>query len=298
MIQMNSFFYKSLKVFALPIALTVVLAGCSAEAKTNKETVATVNGEKISQEELTETLMTQYGVAALDTLITNKIFEMEAESEGLSVAEKEIQSELTELIETYGDQEEYEAVLDANNIEEEALLEDITTHLLQTKVLEKVINITDEELATYFEENKTTYEQTEQVEASHILVADEATAKEVINKLNEGSDFAELASEYSTDTSSSTAGGSLGYFGAGEMVEEFESVAFEMEIDDISDPVESEYGFHIIKVTGKQDAKEAVFEDVKEEVYDNLLEMRIQAEYSSWLTEKYAEYDIDNSLTE
>ncbi|MCZ8542214.1 peptidylprolyl isomerase [Psychrobacillus psychrodurans] len=295
---MNSFFYKSLKVFALPIALTVVLAGCSAEAKTNKETVATVNGEKISQEELTETLMTQYGVAALDTLITNKIFEMEAESEGLSVAEKEIQSELTELIETYGDQEEYEAVLDANNIEEEALLEDITTHLLQTKVLEKVINITDEELATYFEENKTTYEQTEQVEASHILVADEATAKEVINKLNEGSDFAELASEYSTDTSSSTAGGSLGYFGAGEMVEEFESVAFEMEIDDISDPVESEYGFHIIKVTGKQDAKEAVFEDVKEEVYDNLLEMRIQAEYSSWLTEKYAEYDIDNSLTE
>ena len=295
---MNSFFYKSLKVFALPIALTVVLAGCSAEAKTNKETVATVNGEKISQEELTETLMTQYGVAALDTLITNKIFEMEAESEGLSVAEKEIQAELTELIETYGGQEEYEAVLDANNIEEEALLEDISTHLLQTKVLEKVINITDEELATYFEENKTTYEQTEQVEASHILVADEATAKEVINKLNEGSDFAELASEYSTDTSSSTDGGSLGYFGAGEMVEEFEKVAFEMEIDDISDPVESEYGFHIIKVTGKQDAKEAVFEDVKEDVYDNLLEMRIQEEYSIWLTEKYAEYDIDNSLTE
>ncbi|MEK3980491.1 peptidylprolyl isomerase [Psychrobacillus sp. FSL K6-2836] len=295
---MNSFFYKSLKVFALPIALTVVLAGCSAEAKTNKETVATVNGEKISQEELTETLMTQYGVAALDTLITNKIFEMEAESEGLSVAEKEIQAELTKLIETYGGQEEYEAVLDANNIEEEALLEDITTHLLQTKVLEKVINITDEELATYFEENKTTYEQTEQVEASHILVADEATAKEVINKLNEGSDFAELASEYSTDTSSSTDGGSLGYFGAGEMVEEFEKVAFEMEIDDISDPVESEYGFHIIKVTGKQDAKEAVFEDVKEDVYDNLLEMRIQEEYSSWLTERYAEYDIDNSLTE
>lgn len=295
---MNSFFYKSLKVFALPIALTVVLAGCSAEAKTNKETVATVNGEKISQEELTETLMTQYGVAALDTLITNKIFEMEAESEGLSVAEKEIQAELTELIETYGGQEEYEAVLDASNIEEEALLEDITTHLLQTKVLKKVINITDEELATYFEENKTTYEQTEQVEASHILVADEATAKEVINKLNEGSDFAELASEYSTDTSSSTDGGSLGYFGAGEMVEEFEKVAFEMEIDDISDPVESEYGFHIIKVTGKQDAKEAVFEDVKEDVYDNLLEMRIQEEYSSWLTEKYAEYDIDNSLTE
>ncbi|WP_419959587.1 foldase protein PrsA [Psychrobacillus sp. BM2] len=295
---MNSIFNKSIKVFALPIALTIALAGCSGEDKTNKETVATVNGEEISKEDLTKILMKQYGVEALDVLITNKIFKMEADSAGLTVEEKDIQAELAELIETYGGQEEYEAVLEANNIEEKALLENISTYQLQTKVMEKVVNISDEDLATYFEENKTTYEQTEQVEASHILVADEATAKEVIIKLNEGSDFAELASEYSTDTSSNTNGGSLGYFGAGEMVKEFEEVAFEMEIDEISEPVESEYGFHIIKVTGKQDAKEAVYEDIKEEVYDNLLEIRINEEYSTWLTEKYAEYEIYNSLTE
>lgn len=295
---MKQFLNKKTKVFVLLIALTVALVGCAAEDKTNEETVATVNGEKISKEDLTEILMKQYGESALDVLITNKIFEMEAESAGIKVEEKDINAEVAELIETYGGQKEYETVLEANNIEEKALLEDISTHLLQSKVLEKVINITDEELATYFEENRATYEQTEQVEASHILVADEATAKEVINKLNEGSDFAELASEYSTDTSSSTNGGSLGYFGAGEMVEEFEKVAFEMEIDEISEPVESEYGFHIIKVTGKQEAKEAVYEDVKEEVYDNLLEIRINEEYSTWLTEKYAEYDIYNSLTE
>ncbi|WP_277587114.1 peptidylprolyl isomerase [Psychrobacillus antarcticus] len=294
---MNLLFYKSIKIFALPIALTVILAGCSAEDKTIKETVATVNGVEISQEELTETLMTQYGTDALDTLITNKIFEMEAKSEGITITEKDIQAELTELIESYGGQEEYEGVLEANNVEEEALIKDISTHQLQTKVMEKVVDISDEELTTYFEENKTTFAQTEQVEASHILVADEATAKEVKTKLNDGGDFAELAKEYSTDTSSSTDGGSLGYFGTGEMVEEFENVAFKMNIDEVSEPVESEYGFHIIKVTGKKDAKEAVFEDVKEEVYNNLLEIRINEEYSSWLTEKFTEYEIDNSLS-
>lgn len=294
---MKPIFYKSIKVFTLPIALTIVLAGCSAEAKTGKETVATVNGEEISQEELTETLMTQYGAAALDTLITNKIFEMEAKSEGITITEKEIQAELTELIESYGGQEEYEGVLEANNVEEEALIKDISNHQLQTKVMEKVVDISDEELTTYFEENKTTFAQTEQVEASHILVADEASAKEVKTKLNDGGDFAELAKEYSTDTSSSSDGGSLGYFGTGEMVKEFENVAFKMNIDEVSEPVESEYGFHIIKVTGKKDAKEAVFEDVKEEVYDNLLEIRINEEYSTWLTQKYTEYEIDNSLT-
>lgn len=240
--------------------------------------------------------MSQYGVAALDTLITNKIFELEAKSEEITIAEEDIQSELTELIESYGGQEGYEAVLEANNVEEEALIKDISTHQLQTKVMEKVVNISDEELATYFEENKTTFEQTEQVEASHILVADEATAKEVKTKLNDGGDFAELAKEYSTDTSSSTDGGSLGYFGAGEMVKEFEDVAFNMNIEEVSEPVETEYGFHIIKVTDKKDAKEAVYEDVKEDVYDNLLEIRINEEYSSWLTQKYTEYDIDSSL--
>jgi len=294
---MNPIFYKSIKVFALPIALTVALAGCSAEDKTSKETVATVNGVEISQEELTETLMTQYGAAALDTLITNKIFEMEAKTEGITIAEEDIQAELTELIESYGGQEGYEGILEANNVEEEALIKDISTHQLQTKVMEKVISISDEELSTYFEENKTTFEQTEQVEARHILVADEATAKEVKTKLNEGDDFAKLAEEYSTDTTSSTDGGSLGYFGAGEMVKEFEDVAFKMNIGEVSEPVESEYGFHIIEVTGKKDAKEAVYEDVKEEVYDNLLEIRINEEYSTWLTQKYTEYDIDNSLT-
>lgn len=280
--------------FVLPLSLTVLLVGCAEESET--KSVATVNGESITQEELKETLMDQYGAEALDTLVTNKVIELEAEKGKITVSEEELQKELDELIESYGGEETFQELLTSNSMSEEDVKEDIRTFSLTTKLMESVIDITDIEVATYFEENKETYNQVEQVEASHILVADEETVKEVQAKLEAGGDFAELATEYSTDTASNSQGGSLGYFGEGEMVEEFETAAFAMKIDEVSDPIQTEYGYHIIKVTGKKEAKEAVLGDVKEEVYDNLLDTRINEQYSTWLTEKLTEYDIVTNL--
>ena len=91
----------------------------------------------------------------------------------------------------------------------------------------------------YFEENKEKFEQAEQVQANHILVEDEETAKEVDQKLKDGGDFAELAEEYSKDPSNANNGGELGYFGKGEMVPEFEEAVFAMEVDEISSPVKT-----------------------------------------------------------
>lgn len=285
---------KIITAFVLPLSLTVLLVGCAEESETKK--VATVNGESITQEELTETLMNQYGAEALDTLVTNKVIELEAEKGKITVSDEELQKELDELIESYGGEETFQELLASNSMSEEDVKEDIRKFSLTTKLMESVIDITDEEVATHFEDNKETYNQAEQVEASHILVADEETAKEVQAKLEAGGDFAELATEYSTDTASNSQGGSLGYFGKGEMVEEFETAAFSMKIDEVSDPIQTEYGYHIIKVTGKKEAKEAVLEDVKEEVYDNLLDTRINEQYSTWLTEKLTEYDIVTNL--
>ena len=127
------------------------------------------------------------------------------------------------------------------------------------------VEVTDEELDKYLEEKNT------EVKASHILVEDEETAKEVKKKADAGDDLAKLAAEYSTEDGAEESGGDLGWFGEGKMVPEFWDAAKEMEKGTISEPVQSEYGFHIIKLEDKRkvDDKEPSKED-KEKAKDEL----------------------------
>ena len=138
---------------------------------------------------------------------------------------------------------------------EKEFKENIIEYLSIRKIIEPRIEITDEEIKAYFEENKESFNEEEQVEASHILVEDEATAKKVAKKLADGEDFAALAKEFSTDTMSAENGGELGFFPRGKMVAEFEEAAFSMKVDTISDPVKTEHGYHIIHVTDKKQQK-------------------------------------------
>ncbi|PFG07637.1 peptidylprolyl isomerase [Bacillus sp. es.034] len=261
-----------------------------------EDAVAKVGSETISKDELYTTLVDQYGDGALDTLIADKIVKLESEKKDLTVKDSEIKKELENIKGQYDSEEAFNEALASSGSDLDSVKENIKTYLLTEKLLKDRVKITDDQIKEYFEANKDTFAQKEQVEASHILVDDEKTAKEVKAKLDDGGDFAELAKEYSTDTSNADSGGKLGYFGKGEMVAEFDDKAFSMKKGEISEPVKTEFGYHIIKVTGKKEAKEAVLADHKDEIKDILFDQALQTEYGTWLSEKKKEYKIEKTL--
>ncbi|WP_404323364.1 peptidylprolyl isomerase [Cytobacillus firmus] len=289
---------KNKKVFYWILGSAVTIGAAAAVFFTIKEddAAATVNGEEISRDELHERLVDQYGQELLDSLITEKVIDQEAKKENVKVTQKEIDEEKAVYAESYGGEDALKQTLESSGLSMADFEEDIESYLATKKLLEPRIEISEEDMKAYFDENKDSFAQEEQVSASHILVEDEKTANEVIEKLNDGGDFADLAAEYSTDESNKDAGGDLGFFGKGDMVEEFEKVAFELEQGKISEPVKTEYGYHVIRVAEKQEAKEAVYEDVKEEVKNTLFETEMQTEYTAWLEEKFEEYEIKNYL--
>jgi foldase protein PrsA len=288
----------SKKTIGVLAVLVVVAAAVFIFFSTRSEVVAKIGQESVTKDELYSFFLEQNGEAALDTLITKNLIAQEVKKEKVSVSQDEVDKELQKLIDSYGGQEALDQTLATSGLTMEDLEQDVKTNLQIEKLLESRIEITEEELKKYFDENKDSFAKTKQVKASHILVEDEATAKEVKAKLDKGEDFAELAKEYSTDTASAESGGDLGFFGEGSMVAEFEEAAFSMGIDEISAPVKSEFGYHIIKVTDKQEAAEANFEDSKEEIKDILFDEKIATEYPTWLEEKKEEYKIKNYLAE
>ncbi|UXH46318.1 peptidylprolyl isomerase [Rossellomorea vietnamensis] len=261
-----------------------------------EDAVAKVGSETISKDDLYTTLVDQYGDGALDTLIAEKIVKLESEKKDLTVKDSEIKKELENIKGQYDSEEAFNEALASSGSDLDSVKENIKTYLLTEKLLKDRVKITDDQIKEYFEANKESFAQKEQVEASHILVDDEKTAQEVKKKLDAGGDFAELAKEYSTDTSNADSGGELGYFGKGEMVTEFDDKAFSMKKGEISEPVKTEFGYHIIKVTGKKEAKEAVLADHKDEIKDILFDQALQTEYGTWLTEKKKEYKIEKTL--
>ncbi|MCM3666332.1 peptidylprolyl isomerase [Mesobacillus subterraneus] len=289
-------YIKKNKITTVAVVVLLGLTLVLTLAFSKKDTTASINGEEISKEELYSKLTDLYGKDTLDSLVTNKMIEMEAKKEKVKVTGNEIDEELTKLQESYGGEEAFTSALEQNNVSMGKIREDIEFYLLAEKLIEPDISITDEEMKTYFEENKDSFDEKEQVKASHILVEDEATAKKVKEEIDSGKDFAELAKKYSTDTSNAADGGDLGYFTKGEMAEEFEKAAFEMEINTVSNPVKTVFGYHIIKVTDKKAAKDATFEVHKDEIKEHLFDEKIQAEYPNWLEEKKSEYDIKSYL--
>ncbi|MFR1710538.1 MAG: peptidylprolyl isomerase [Clostridium sp.] len=159
----------------------------------------------------------------------------------------------------------------------ELLKKDLLIQAAVKKVLDAV-TISDDEVKKYFEDNKEMFKGQASVKAKHILVDTEEKANEIKEKINNGLAFEEAAKEFSTCPSSSQ-GGDLGEFTRGKMVPEFENAAFELEIGKVSEPVKTQFGYHLIKVDEKLPEVMKSFEEVKDSLKLNLLGQKQNMEY-------------------
>ncbi len=275
----------------------LALAGCSNDGASG-DVVATVGDEKIMKDELYDILVKNSGQQALNALIDEKIVELELKKEKIEITKDEINEELDVFKEEMGGEDAFKAALEQSGITEDDFKNDIEQYLGTRKLMEPLVEVTDEEIKTYFDENKAEFDTEEEVDARHILVEDEKLAKDLVKKIKDGEDFEELAKEHSKDEGSAAMGGNLGFFPRGKMVPEFEEKAFSLKVGEVSDPVKSDHGYHIIEVLDKKKAKKAKFKDHKDEVKDKLIDEKMQTEYVTWLDEKRESYDIKNELEE
>lgn len=200
------------------------------------------------------TLLDTIKEQVLERLIFTEIILQDAVEQGIELEEEEFNQTMEMFMGFIEEDEALNTFMAQNNIGEDYFREEMRKELLMMEYQEHFmshINITEEDAREFYDNNPEMF-AIDQVSASHILVDEEALALELKTQLDQGADFGELAMTHST-CPSAVQGGDLGTFGRGQMVPEFESAAFSMEVGTISDPVQTQFGWHIILLTDRID---------------------------------------------
>lgn len=311
-------------VFAALIMLFGIFAsGCSLIEKTPeaiaKEKIAKVGGEYITRGELDEMMVpTKVQIAAqnggdnyltsddgkqavldeekqmLQSMIESKVLEQQAKALKLFKDDQEIQdginSKMADLVKSYGTQADLDKELQTEQISSALLQKLIRIQVIGEKVYDyaiKNVTVSEDEIKSYYDQNKDSITtQTNTMQVSHILVATEQEAKDIKAKLDKGEDFATLAKQYSTDTASKDNGGALGEveYNDPNYDSTFVQAAMKLKEGQVSDPVQTQYGYHIIKVTKKTIYPTLPYDQAKESIKEQLLSNKQQDAYNNSLT--------------
>jgi len=267
-------------------------------------------GEIGSDEEQLKTLES----SIIDSLIVIKLLERYAEENDLAVTNEEVDEQMNSIVESYSSEEEFEKSLKENGISKEFLETELRGQLLRTRIYTEVtsdIAVTEDESEQFYEDNRETmFLVPESVKAGHILAmfpwlidGTEETEEgkleardkiEIVEgKLKDGENFEELARQYSDDGATAENGGDLGYISEGQMVEEFEKALFSLDMGEVSDIVETEYGFHIIKAYEMRDEYIQEFEEVKENISAYLLSLYKENKWNDFIYSLIESADIE-----
>ena len=265
------------------------------------EVVAKVNGESIAKaefEKAVQAVESQNGGpvppdqrdrvlrGVLDQLIGYKLLIQESKSRKLAASDADVDARLSQIKAQFPSEEAFKQTMDQQKITLDQLKTDARTEIVVTRLVQEEIgpkvSVKSEQVDDFYKKNPDKFQQPESVRASHILIrvpegADAAAkakaktkAEGILKDVKAGKDFATLAKANSEDPGSAPNGGDLNFFPRGQMVPAFDQAAFAMKSGEVSNLVETQFGFHIIKVTDKQPAKTVPLDQVRPQIQQYL----------------------------
>jgi parvulin-like peptidyl-prolyl isomerase len=304
---------RSLLILAALVALLALVgAGCGggSDDSVSENSVAVVDGQQITKGQF-EALISQArktfkdqkrafpkaGTAerkqindqAIQFLVQRAQFDKEAEAKGIKISDADVDKRLDQIKKQYfgGDQKRYEKQLKQQGLSDEQVRADVRAQLVQEKLFNSVtkdIKVTDADVAAYYQKNKAQYGTPEQRDVRHILVKTRAQADKIYNQLKSGGDFAALAKQFSQDPGSKDQGGKL-TITKGQTVAPFDQTAFLLRKNEISKPVKTQYGYHIIQPLSavKPATTQPLNKNLKTQIRQQLLSQKRNEAMTNWV---------------
>jgi parvulin-like peptidyl-prolyl isomerase len=311
---------KSALRFVLPVlAVAGVLAasGCGGNDDTPSNAAATVDGVAITKTDVSDLMararrsyeaqkrsFPKAGTAeyqglqsqAVAYLVQRLEFENEAKSRGISVTDAESDNGIKKLTDENfgGDKKALQKALKEQGVSDAQLRTDVRADVLAeelTASVSKSVSVSPTDITSYYTQNKSQYAVPETRDVRHILVKTKAKADDLAAQLENGADFAALAKQHSTDTGSKQNGGKL-TISRGQTVAPFDRTAFALKKGDVSPPVKTEFGFHIIEaLTDVKAAKTTPLTDVEESIRQQLLQTKKNEAMTKWVDDLKKDYE-------
>ena len=315
-------------------AITIVLACISLHASASEKEAsdgkaAVVNGTVITQEDLDrelsviqQRLLTEGKVLnesqlletkknVLEGLINVELLYQEAQMQGAKVSDEAINEQLGTVKSRFPNEDELKSSLSKMNLTEAELITQIKRALTVQQFIDKkfvqTVTVSDKETRAYYDANQAAFKQPEQVKASHILIkvgpqADEpqkAAARkkieEIQQRVQKSEDFAALANEFSEGPSSAN-GGDLGYFRKGQMMKPFEEAALALKSGEVSDIVETSFGYHLIKLVDKKPESTIAYEDIKDKIQAYLKQKKVREQVDLYVADLRGKAKVEQFL--
>lgn len=326
--ELGKWLWTVLTVFALALLVTPSVAG---EKSPIQNKVAVVNGSVITRtdfdreihdiekrgaamgRDLSSSELSEFKKKTLENLIDSELLYQESQRQGIEIDNAIIDGEFKVMKNSFSSEDEFKKWLSEMNLSETELKFQLRRRAAIEQLIQRVIvskvTVSDKEMKEYYDKHLDFFTQPEQVRASHILIKIDPSAKEsqkgearkalerIQLQLKAGKDFSALAKKYS-QCSSSVNGGDLGYLVRGQMARPFEQAAFLLKLGEVSDIVETEFGYHLIKVTDRKPEATLPYKDAKDNVEQLLRLEKAQQEVSSHIAKLKQEARVDRFLTE